>query len=66
MMIAERGIRTKPGNPAYDAGYVFAFRKCPECRNDLNVTNETDFSFDFSCLGCSLEGNVDMSGINER
>ena len=63
-MRVERPIVTQPTNPAYDAGWVFTFRKCPECKYDLNVSNETETSFDFSCTGCSVAGNVDMGGIN--
>ena len=66
MGVVTRPIVTQPSNPAFDAGWVFTFRKCPECKSPLNIENETDSSFDFSCLGCSVEGNVNMGGINGK
>jgi hypothetical protein len=64
MGVVSRPIVTHPSNPAYDAGWVFTFRKCPECKCELSITKETDTSFHFNCTGCAVEGNVDMSGQN--
>lgn len=58
--VVSRPIVTHPANSAYDAGWVFTFRKCPECKWELSVSKETDTSFHFICTGCSVEGDCDM------